>query len=72
MVKDNQEKLTKCGCEPCPSYNSCMRGGSQKLFCGKDKSSCEVPQSGCICMNCVVRKENHLNSGYYCLSGKVE
>ncbi len=72
MVQDNQENFSKCGCEPCPSYNVCMRGGHQKLYCGKDKSSCEIPMDGCICMNCLVHKENNLQSGYYCINGKGE
>jgi hypothetical protein len=72
MVQDNQENFTNCGCEPCPSYNVCMRGGHQKLYCAKDKSSCEVPMSGCLCGNCPVHLANNLTSGYYCLGGKAE
>lgn len=70
-VENSQENFSKCGCEPCPSYNACMRGGTEKLYCAKEKSHCEVPMKGCTCMNCTVHKENNLNSGYYCVKGSA-
>jgi len=69
-VIDNEKNANKCICPTCPSYDDCMRGKSETLYCGRTKSGCEVTKKGCVCGSCPVHMENSLTSGYYCLSGK--
>jgi len=65
-VKNNKENSKKCICESCPSYNECMKGGVQILFCARVVSSCDFEKKGCICGNCPLTEEFSLNGGYYC------
>ncbi len=71
-VEDNQENLSNCACPGCPSFDECMRGGGEGLYCAKGKSSCDFKKMGCICGGCPVHKKSNLTSGYYCEVGAEE
>ena len=71
-VNDTQENLQKCICGQCPSYNECMKGKSEGLYCARGKSSCEFEKKGCICGACPVTSEFNLDKLYYCEIGKAE
>ncbi len=65
-VKFSEDNKKKCICNSCPSYDECMRGKKEILYCGSKKSSCNFKRNGCICGRCPVFKESNLNSGYFC------
>ena len=71
MVLDNQENAKLCTCPQCPSYNDCMKGKNETLYCARDKSACEVQSKGCICPQCPVYLANGLSGMYFCLNGKA-
>lgn len=68
-VPDTQENLMKCICGKCPTYTNCMKDKMEGLFCGREKSSCDVEKAGCICGQCPLFLEYKLENFYYCLSG---
>ena len=64
------ENRMKCICEPCPSYNECMRGDEGLLFCINGKTQhCTFGMKGCSCPVCSVRKDRGYTKAYYCLRG---
>ena len=71
VVIKSDENLNKCVCAGCPSYDECMKGKEELLYCSSkvSKSACEFERKGCICGTCPVQIENGLTSGYYCVSG---
>jgi hypothetical protein len=71
MVLDNEENTERCNCPHCPSYDACMKGDDEKLFCGRAMSGCEVQPKGCVCPGCAVYKDNGLSDAYYCIHGKA-
>lgn len=71
-VPDNEETLKKCICGGCPSYDDCMKGKAEGLYCAKGKSACEITKNGCICGSCPVASEYNLDKMYYCGSGAAE
>lgn len=70
-IENNKENLMKCICGNCPSYNECMKGGMQGLFCGRESSDCGFEKKGCICGGCLLTEEYKLSGGYYCKGGLV-
>ncbi|MBN1325474.1 DUF2769 domain-containing protein [Candidatus Falkowbacteria bacterium] len=71
MVIDNEENSKLCTCPNCPSYDACMKGDQETLYCGRAMSGCEVSPKGCICQSCPVYEENGLTDSYYCINGKA-
>lgn len=71
MVLDNEENTERCNCPNCPSYDACMRGDEELLYCGRAMSGCEVQPKGCVCPGCPVYKDNSLSDAYYCINGKA-
>jgi len=65
---DTPENFKRCICEGCPTFGavSCPKEKSEKLYCVRGKSACELPQKGCICGACPVWAENGLNAYYFC------
>jgi hypothetical protein len=60
----------KCICEPCPTYNECMRADESLLFCITGKAvNCTFEKKGCICPTCPVTKILGLKKAYYCIKG---
>jgi len=68
--KSISENRKKCLCEPCPTYNECMRAGDELLFCVVGKApACTFEKKGCICPTCPVWKSLNLKKAYYCIRG---
>jgi hypothetical protein len=64
------EKRGRCICEPCPTYNECMRADESLLFCIIGKAvNCTFEKKGCICPTCPVTKDLGLKKAYYCIRG---
>lgn len=64
------ENKKKCTCEPCPTYNECMRANTELLFCVTGKSpDCTFEKKGCLCPACPVTKVLGLKKAYYCIRG---
>ncbi|MDD5438030.1 MAG: DUF2769 domain-containing protein [Patescibacteria group bacterium] len=68
-VTNSEANVAKCVCGNCPSYNACMGGQSEKLYCAMGKTACELEHKGCVCGDCPVEQENKLESGFYCGHG---
>jgi hypothetical protein len=65
----NQEQaMTICICESCPSYFNC---GGKIAFClsGSGKSKCILSEVGCLCPGCPVQPELAHQKTYYCTRG---
>ena len=71
-VHDTRENMAKCICGECPSYDGCMKNGTESLYCARGKSACEVAQKGCVCGVCPIAPEFGLAKMYYCESGAEE
>jgi hypothetical protein len=74
MTEDRDALIRKhraqCTCEPCPSYNECMRAEESLLFCIAGKAeNCTFEKKGCLCPSCLVTRELGLNKSYYCIRG---
>lgn len=71
----DREKLMKkhrawCICEPCPSYNECMRAVEGRLFCIAGRAeNCTFDPRSCLCPECPVKKDLGLKKAYYCIRG---
>ena len=60
----------QCICEPCPTYNECMRADDALLFCVTGKSqNCTFDKKGCVCPVCPVKPALGLTRSYYCIRG---
>jgi aldose sugar dehydrogenase len=68
-VPDTKENLDRCLCKGCPSYNTCMKVGMQRLFCSRGKTPCEFERQGCFCGRCPVSRELELHNFYFCNIG---
>jgi hypothetical protein len=71
-VPDTEETIKKCICGGCPSYDDCMKGKSEMLYCARAKSGCQVTHSGCLCGACPLASEYSLDKMYYCETGAAE
>jgi len=58
-----------CVCGRCPTYNDCMKGKKEAMFCWNGKSSCKPPKKGCLCQTCPVTPMMGLKHGIYCVNG---
>jgi hypothetical protein len=77
MIHDNvkiiSDNRAKCICDPCPTYNECMRADSSLLFCVLGKSqNCTFDKKGCVCLGCPVKPALGLTRAYYCIRGSEE
>jgi hypothetical protein len=68
-VDDNEQNADRCLCPGCPTYNDCMRGESQRLFCSRGKTDCDPSANGCLCGGCPVWSDYDLSGYYYCKEG---
>jgi hypothetical protein len=74
MPEDDLKKMVsllmaRCICGRCPTYNDCMRGRKDALFCALGKSTCLASKKACLCPTCPVTPELGLKHGYYCIKG---
>jgi Protein of unknown function (DUF2769) len=68
--KSMEENRKKCICEPCPTYNECMRAENELLFCVNGKAlKCTFDRKGCVCPTCPVHAVLSLKKAYYCVKG---
>ena len=77
MINDKDRIITdnraKCICEPCPTYNECMRADTSLLFCVMGKSqNCTFDKKGCVCPGCPVKPVLGLTRAYYCIRGSEQ
>jgi hypothetical protein len=68
-VPDTEENLKKCLCGGCPTYNECMKGKMEGIFCARAKSDCDLTKDGCLCGACPLTSQYGLNEMYYCETG---
>jgi hypothetical protein len=70
---DSAENLAGCVCHDCSLYSDCNKGKSEKLFCARKKSICDMDsRKFCICGMCPVYADNNLKGGYFCINEIVE
>jgi len=60
-----------CICPQCPSYTTCARVRSQRIFCvaGKSPTNCIRSERGCLCPECEVSRILDMSERYYCIYG---
>jgi Protein of unknown function (DUF2769) len=61
--------VAKCICGKCPTFNDCMKGKKEALFCELGKTGCAVTKKVCLCPTCPVTSMLGLKHGYYCIRG---
>ncbi len=61
---DTPDNAAKCLCPTCPSHPQLCR--SEKFYCARGVSKCNVQAAGCLCPDCAVWKKYGLNGNYYC------
>jgi len=67
---DVTDDRKRCICEPCPTYNECMRAADERLFCVTGRSpDCTFEKKGCVCPTCPVWHSRGLRKAYYCIRG---
>jgi len=67
---DTGKDRGRCICEPCPTYNECMRAGDELLFCLTGRSpECTFGKKGCSCPACPVHAALGLKNDFYCIRG---
>jgi hypothetical protein len=65
LEKTIGENRGMCICEPCPTYNECMRADEGLLFCVLGRSAnCTFEKKGCVCPTCPVTKKLGLKKAY--------
>ena len=69
LTKTVSSLMTKCICGKCPTYNDCMKGKKESLFCALGKTGCAATKKACLCPTCPVTPEMGLKHGYYCMKG---
>lgn len=67
-VPDTEENAGRCLCPGCPTYNECMKGKNERLYCSRGNTECEFEEIDCLCGQCPVWKEYAIKSFYYCSS----
>jgi len=61
--------MARCICGKCPTFNDCMKGKKEGLYCALGKSGCTVTKKACLCPTCPVTPIVGLKHGYYCIKG---
>ena len=69
QVKTINMAQANCICGACPSYDSCMQGMKELLYCLERGSACTVAKKACLCPTCPVTPMMGLSHGYYCARG---
>lgn len=71
-VPDTKENAGKCFCPGCPTFNECMNGNEERLYCARGSSRCSLKRLGCVCGECNVAIDYGLSSNYYCDGGPAK
>ncbi len=66
---DDERNAGRCLCPGCPTYDDCMTGNGERLFCARGKTDCGPWAKGCICGECPVWSEFGLAGYYFCVEG---
>ncbi len=69
---DTSANTSRCNCPGCPTYNDCMGGKDERLFCGRGKTDCGPVANGCLCGECDVWADYELSDYYYCMEGAAK
>jgi aldose sugar dehydrogenase len=69
---DNDQNASRCVCPGCPTFNDCMGGKHERLFCSRGKTDCGPAANGCLCGECPVWSANSLGDYYYCKEGAAK
>jgi glutamate synthase domain-containing protein 2 len=64
LVQNTPKNRKNCLCPECPSYPHDCKG--EILYCGSDKSACDIKARECNCINCPVYYENKLEGLFFC------
>jgi hypothetical protein len=70
--EDNAQNAGDCICPDCPTYNACMGGTDERLYCSRGMTECDPSAKSCICDRCPVWTENDLTSYYFCMDGAAQ
>ena len=84
-VPETKENMEKCICNSCTTYDSCIKGKKEGLFCATGKSNCVIKKRECMCESCPIDKEYNLTANldlmekmilkmhqFYCDNGKAK
>jgi hypothetical protein len=71
-LPDSDENAKKCKCPMCPTFNECMNGKRERLYCARGSTHCPLTRFGCVCGECEVAIEFGLASNYYCDGGPAK
>lgn len=71
-VDDTEDNAKRCACPSCPTYDDCMKGRNEELYCARGPSGCSFRRLGCVCGECDVAIEHGLSSNYYCDGGPAK
>jgi methylamine---glutamate N-methyltransferase subunit C len=63
-AEDTPENTSLCLCPTCPSHPQQCR--SERLYCARGVSKCDIQAAGCLCPTCPVWEKYGLNGNYYC------
>jgi hypothetical protein len=74
IVLDSLENVNECICPECQTYKTggCAKEKGETLYCARGKTSCELPDNGCICGMCPLWDKYNLSGGYFCFNGIME
>jgi len=61
-----------CTCPKCPTYDTCMKGKGEVLFCASGKTGCSPTKKACICPTCPVTPMMGLKNMHYCIRGSEQ
>ena len=70
-VDVTDQNRESCSCPGCPTYEQCMREGSEILYCGVGRTTCAPESKGCVCGACAVLSHYELTGRYFCFSGEA-
>ncbi|MDW5562686.1 MAG: DUF2769 domain-containing protein [Methanomassiliicoccus sp.] len=71
-LPDLEGNAKKCACPSCPTFNECMIGNGERLYCARGSTHCPLNRLGCVCGECDVAIEYGLSSNYYCDGGPAK
>lgn len=64
-----EKEKESCICKDCSTYDSCMQGIMEGLYCALGKSPCVVHEQECICPGCPLYEEYGMTYNKYCIKG---
>jgi hypothetical protein len=71
IIPNTKGNLEKCICRDCPTYNKCMGGKGEGLFCARGKSDCNIEEDECLCEQCPIDAEYKLTARFDLMEKKI-